>query len=103
MNTMQDNESLAMDIWHLMLEEASDEVALCKPNLKGGDLIGVQSYMEDRLNGLSVPTVCNECKDAAARWGCARRSELDAEGLGDEAYEYGQFAAQLAKEVGMDG
>ncbi len=103
MNTMQDNESLAMDIWHLMLEEASDEVALCKPNLKGGDLIGVQSYMEDRLNGLSVPTVCNECKDAPARWGCARRSELDAEGLGDEAYEYGQFAAQLAKEVGMDG
>ena len=45
MNTMQDNERLAMDIWHLMLEEASDEVALCKLNLKGGDLISVQSYM----------------------------------------------------------
>ena len=103
MNTMQDSENRAMEIWHLMLEEASEGVPLCKPNLKGGDLISVQSYMEDRLNGLSVPTVCNECKDAAARWGCARRSELEAEGLGGEACEYDQLAAQLAKEVGMDG
>ena len=44
------------------------EAAFCKSKVDADDLTSVQYYLRCRLNNLSVPTVCSECKVVAVTW-----------------------------------
>ena len=43
---------------HLLDEDDSEEVALCKDHVHVHDLLTVQYYMECRMDGVPVGTVC---------------------------------------------
>ena len=44
------------------------EAAFCKSKVHADDLTSIQYYRRCRLNTLSVPTVCIECKVVAVTW-----------------------------------
>ena len=86
---------------HLFDENASCEVALCGAASETDGLTGVSGYLECRLHGLSVGTVCEGCKALAVPFAVNRARDLEAEGRWDEAEEYRQLADTLLRETGL--
>ena len=88
---------------HLFDTDARGEKALCGVDTSADELRGVDGYLDDRLNGSSVGTVCERCKAQAAPFAVNRIRDLEAEGLLDEAEEYRQLADTLLRETGLGG
>ena len=65
---MEGHRTYQIQTMHLMDAQASVEAAFCKSKVDADDLTSVQYYRQCRLNTLSVPTVCIECKVVAATW-----------------------------------
>ena len=72
---------------HLMDAQASVEAAFCMFKVDLSDLTSVQYYLWCRLDSLSVPTVCAECKEGALKWleGYCSDLEADASAFRDKA------------------
>ena len=81
---------------------ADDERALCGADTSSDELRGVNGYLEDRLYGLPVGTVCEGCKALAVPFAESLIRDLEAGGRVDEAEEYRQLADTLARETGLD-
>ena len=90
---------------HLFNEDADEEKALCGADTADG-LIGVPGYLEDRVHGLWVGNICQECKVVAlplAEEIIERMVEdLEAEGRLDIAEDYRELGKTLAKETGQN-
>ena len=65
---MKGHRTYQIQTMHLMDAQASVEGAFCKSKVDADDLTSVQYYLRCRLNTLSVPTVCSECKVVAVTW-----------------------------------
>lgn len=68
-----------IQIMHHMDAHASVEAAFCRFEAEPTDLTSVQYYLRCRLDNLSVPTVCAECKDVAVTWIEDHCSDLEAD------------------------
>ena len=86
---------------HPFDEDASREVALCRAASETDCLTGVESYLECRLHGVPVGTVCEACMGLAVPFAVNRARDLEAEGRRDEAEEYRQLADTLLRETGL--
>ena len=64
---------------HLMDAQASVETAFCTFEADPADLTSVQYYVQCRLDNLSVPAVCIECKTASVKWIEDYCSDLEAD------------------------
>ena len=84
---------------HLFDIYASEEKALCGKDTSATERRGVNGYLEDRLWGNWVGTVCEGCKALAVPIAVKRSLELETEGLADEAEEYRRLADRLARET----
>ena len=62
---------------------------------------GVGGYLESRLYGLRVGTICEGCKALAIPFAANLTRDLEAEGLVDQADEYRQLADTLLRETGL--
>ena len=87
--------------FHLFGTDATEEKALCGADTSADYRRGVGGYLEDRLYGSSVGTVCEGCKALAAPFAVKRIRGMEAEGLLDEAEEYRQIADTLLRETGL--
>ena len=91
---------------HLFDEGAAVEQTLCRRNTAEIERRGIRGYLEDRLRGSEVGTVCQECKAL----GMPLAEDIlevmvqdfeDESRLGD-AEDCRQLAVRLAQEVGRD-
>ena len=57
-------------------------------------------YLEDRLHGAGVGTVCEGCKALAIPFAVNLAQDLESEGLLDEAAEYLELVETLLRETG---
>ena len=85
---------------HLFDNDATEEEALCGSGTTDDERRGVEGYLEDRLYGHSVGTVCEGCKALAVPFAETLIRELEAYGLEDEAEEYRQLADTILRETG---
>ena len=85
---------------HLFDTDAREEKALCEVDTSADDRRGVNGYLEDRLYGPSVGTVCEGCKALSVPFALNITRDLEAEGLLDEADKYRQLADTLLRETG---
>lgn len=85
---------------HLFHEDAAEEQALCGRDTASTERRGVMGYLEDRLYGNRVGTVCQRCKDRAAPFTRKIIDDLEADERMEEADEYRLLADTLAKERG---
>ena len=83
--------------FHLFDTDATEEKALCGADYRRG----VGGYLESRLYGLRVGTICEGCKALAIPFAANLTRDLEAEGLLDEAEEYRQLADTLLRETGL--
>ncbi len=86
---------------HLFDTDAGEEKALCGVDVSADELRGVDGYLDDRLYGSLVGTVCERCKAQVAPCAVNRIRDLEAEGPLDEAEEYRQLADTLLQETGL--
>ena len=86
---------------HLFDTDATEEKALCGADTSADYRRGVNCYLEDRLDGNWIGTVCEGCKSVAASFAVNRSRDLEAGGLLDEAQEYRQLADTLVRETGL--
>ena len=86
---------------HLFDTNAREEKALCGVDTPADELRGLDGYLQDRLHGVPVGTVCERCKSVAAPFAVNRIRDLEAEGLLDKAEEYRQLADTLLRETGL--
>ena len=93
--TCRSNEIMEM---HLFGESAPVEEALCGADTSAEERRSVSGYLEDRLNGIGVVSVCEGCKGRTIPFAQDRK----AEGRLDEAEEYRRLAETLLKETGLD-
>ena len=87
---------------HLFDEDEVEERALCGKDTSADDGRSVMFYLEDRLHGADVGTVCEGCKVAAPRFAMKLAQDLEAQGLVDEAEGYRQLTQALLKETGQN-
>ena len=91
---------------HLFDENAREEEALCRVETLGEERRSVKYYLEDRVHGPSVGSVCQECKVLAAPLAGeiikAGIEDHEAEGRLDVAEDYREFAETLARETGQN-
>ena len=87
--------------FHLFDTDATEEKALCGVDASADDRRGVDGYLEDRLNSVSVGTVCERCKALAVPFAVNLARDLESEGLLDEAEEHRQLADTLLRETGL--
>ena len=87
---------------HLFDEDAAEEQALCGKDTADTERRGVRGYLEDRLYGNRVGTVCQDCKDRVAQFTRGIIDDLEADERMEEANEYRLLADTLAKERGRD-
>ena len=99
--TLETNGRYEVREMHLFDTDAREEKALCGVDTSADELRGVDGYLEDRLYGSSVGTVCEGCKALAAPFAVKRIRGMEAEGLLDEAEEYRQLADTLLRETGL--
>ena len=85
---------------HLFDEDAAEELSLCGKDTANTERRGVMGYLEDRLYGNRVGTVCQGCKDRAAPFTGKIIDDLEADERMEEADEYRLLADTLAKERG---
>ena len=89
---------------HLFDENARLEEALC--GAETSHVRSVECYVEDRVHGLWVGNVCQECKVLAMPLARviieAAVEEHEAEDRFDVAEDYLEFAETLARETGQD-
>ena len=85
--------------FHLFDTDAREEKALCGVDTSDEERRGVDGYLEDRLYGLWVGTICEGCKALAIPLAANLTRDLEAEGLVDEADEYRQLADTLLRET----
>ena len=83
--------------FHLFDTDATEEKAICGADYRRG----VGSYLESRLYGLRVGTICEGCKALAIPFAANLTRDLEAEGLVDQADEYRQLADTLLRETGL--
>ena len=83
--------------FHLFDNDATEEKALCGADYRRG----VGGYLESRLYGFRVGTICEGCKARAIPFAANLTRDLEAEGLVDEADEYRQLADTLLRETGL--
>ena len=62
---------------HLFDKNDSEEEALCKDRVHVHDLLTVQHYMESRMDGVPVGTVCERCKALAVPFAANHCQELE--------------------------
>ena len=91
---------------HLFDENAREEEALCRVETSGEERRSVKFYLEDRVHGPPVGSVCQECKTLAAPLAGevieAAIEEHEAEGRFDVAEDYRELAQRLARETGQN-
>ena len=87
---------------HLSDTEADEEKALCGEDTSDIELIAGVYYLEDRLHGRPVGTVCEGCKVKAVPLALKISRDLEDEGQVDEAVDYRELADRLARETGLD-
>ena len=87
---------------HLFDENAREEKALCGSESSPNERVSVGYYMEQRMNGFDVGSVCESCKAFAPPFALRGSRELEAEAMLDEAEEYRRLAETLQKETGQD-
>ncbi len=87
---------------HLFDEDAAEEQALCGKDTDNTERRGVRGYLEDRLCGNRVGTVCQDCEDRDAPFTRKIIDDLEADERLEEAHEYRLLADRLAKERGQD-
>ena len=83
--------------FHLFDTDATEEKALCGADCRRV----VDGYLESRLCGLWVGTICEGCKALATPFALNITCDLETEGLVDEADEYRQLADTLLRETGL--
>ena len=86
---------------HLIDPNADKERAFCGGDTCDHDRRDVYGYMEDRLRGSWVGTICERCKALAVPFAKSRARDLEAEGRLDEADEYRVLADTLRRETGL--
>lgn len=86
---------------HLIDPNANKERAFCGEDTSIHDRISVYGYLEDRLRGSWVGTICEQCKPLAVPFAISLSRDLEAEGRLDEAYEYRVLADTLRRETGL--
>ena len=87
---------------HLFDENEVDEKALCGAHPPADYRRSVKYYLDDRLRGAPVGSICPECKARVVCFARRRGSDLEADGLTDEAEEYRDLAYTLARETGQN-
>ena len=97
---LETNGRREMIVMHLFDEDARDGEALWGADTSLDDRRSVNGYLNDRLDGVSVGTVCERCKPLAVPFAVHRIRGLEAETLPDEAEEYCQLVSTLLREVG---
>ena len=87
---------------HLFDEDVDEQNALCGADTSD-DLRGVPGYLEDRVHGLWVGNICQECKVLAVPLAdeVIERmvDDLGAEGRNDMAEDSSQLGKALARET----
>ena len=87
---------------HLIDPNANKERAFCGEDTSIHDRISVYGYLEDRLRGSWVGTICERCKALAVPFAKRRARNLEAEGRLEEADEYRLLADTLRRETGLE-
>ena len=87
---------------HLFDIDAAEEEALCGVKTTDGDRRGAEGYLDDRLDGNWIGTICKACKALAPPFAAKRGRDLEAEGLMDEAVEFHRLADTLAIETDLE-
>ena len=87
---------------YLFDENAACETAFCGADTSTEERVSVGYYMEQRIDGCDVGTVCESCKASAPPFALRRSRDLEAEGRTDEAEEYRRLYETLLKETGQD-
>ena len=98
--TVETNRKREVMEMHLFDNDAREEEAMCGVDTSADERRGVEGYLEDRLYGHSVGTVCERCKALAFPFAEKLIRDLEAEGVLDEAEEYRQLADTLLRETG---
>ena len=88
---------------HLFDDDAAEENALCEADASDDDRRSAMCYLDDRLRGAWVGTVCQGCKERAAPFAVNLAQDLEDEGLPDEAAEYRELAETISGESGPTG
>ena len=99
--TLETNGRCEVREMHLFDTDAREEKALCGVDASADERRGVDGYLEDRLDGNWIGTVCEGCKSVAAPFAVNRSRDLEAEGLLEESEEYRQLAETLLRETGL--
>ena len=87
---------------HLFDGNARSERAFCGADTSAEERRSVSGYLEDRLNGIGLGSVCESCKAFAPPFALRLSRDLEAEGVPDEGEEYRRLAETLLKETGQD-
>ena len=80
----------------------TEEQALCGTNAHDTERRGVRGYLEDRLYGNRVGTVCEMCKAPGAHFAMSISRDLEADEMEEEAEDYRELLTRLARETGLD-
>ena len=99
--TLETNGRCEVREMHLFDTDATEEEALCGAETSADDRRGVNGYLEDRLDGNWIGTVCEGCKSVAAPFAVNRSRDLEAGDPLDKAEEYRQLAETLLRETGL--
>ena len=91
---------------HLFYAEAPEEKALCGGYSSAVERMSVGYYLEERLRGCPVGTVCERCKALAvplAKVGIEDMAQdLEDEGRSGDAGDCRELLRRLARETGLD-
>ena len=91
---------------HLFYAEAPEEKALCGGYSSAVERMSVGYYLEERLRGCPVGTVCERCKALAvplAKVGIEDMAQdLEHEGRSGDAEDCRELLIRLARETGLD-
>ena len=98
--TLETNRRCEVMEMHLFDDNARKENALCGADTSADELRSVDGYLDDRLYGSLVDTVCEGCKVLAAPFAGNLIRHLEGEGRVEEAEEYRQLASTLLRETG---
>ena len=84
---------------HLFDDDATREMALCKADTLDEYRRSGRFYVEDRLHGAWVGTICKACKSHAVPFAVNVAKDLEANHLLREAEDYRQLSESLLRET----
>ena len=91
---------------HLFDESVVEEQALCGRGTTRTERMGVREYLEERLDGSPVGTVCQDCKALAMPLGGVTigdmAKDLEDEGRLGDAEDCRELLKRIARETGLD-